>query len=552
MADVRVVPNFALSDGTTPSQIAAVDASGRVSVNLTASSATVTVDSELSTAAALADNMANPTAGGVGAFSMVWDSATWDRLPGNSTDGALVNLGANNDVTVTSGSITADTELSVAAALTDNFANPTAGGVGAFGMLFDGTNWDRAPGTSLGGSYVAGGIASDSPITGSGVNPVLIGGRASTAVPTAVSTDGDAVNAWLDLRGAQKIVMVDDAGDSAMDGTNNALRVNIVAGAAGGVTHTDDAAFAPTTDDGVPAFFFADEAATDPVDEGDAGIARMDVNRRQLVRIVGATDANRMDIDASGRPTVNVNGTVTVDTELPTAAAISAENTAAPTAPSVYGFGLVFDGTNWDRMPGTSVDGTLVNLGTNNDVTVTSGSITADTEFPAAAALADAESAATAVPTGGARLMGYNGTTWDRVRTANTGRLQVDVITGGGSDTPTNPINNYDTTATVAAGSTDNHDTVDFGAATKKVSQIIMGASVPLKGELQYVDNAVGTTFGVFFTPAGTSQSFKPPHRNFWAHTFTANAGFDGFRLIRTNLDASEAADVYSVILYED
>jgi hypothetical protein len=31
-------------------------------------------------------------------------------------------------------------------------------------------------------------------------------------------------------------------------------------------------------------------------------------------------------------------------------------------------------------------------------------------------------------------LMGYNGTTWDRVRTANTGRLQVDVVTGGGSN----------------------------------------------------------------------------------------------------------------------
>ena len=35
--------------------------------------------------------------------------------------------------------------------------------------------------------------------------------------------------------------------------------------------------------------------------------------------------------------------------------------------------------------------------------------------------------------------MGYNGTTWDRVRTANTGRLQVDVITGGGG-TPANII----------------------------------------------------------------------------------------------------------------
>lgn len=37
----------------------------------------------------------------------LFDGSTWDRWPGNSTDGALVNLGANNDVTVTSGTVTA-------------------------------------------------------------------------------------------------------------------------------------------------------------------------------------------------------------------------------------------------------------------------------------------------------------------------------------------------------------------------------------------------------------------------------------------------------------
>lgn len=60
-----------------------------------------TVDTELPAAVALGDNAGNPTAPAVGAFGMVWDGATWDRAPGNSTDGTLVNLGANNDVTVT-------------------------------------------------------------------------------------------------------------------------------------------------------------------------------------------------------------------------------------------------------------------------------------------------------------------------------------------------------------------------------------------------------------------------------------------------------------------
>lgn len=61
----------------------------------------MTVDTELPAAAALTDNFSNPTAPGVGAFGMLWDGATWDRAPGNATDGMLVNLGANNDVTFT-------------------------------------------------------------------------------------------------------------------------------------------------------------------------------------------------------------------------------------------------------------------------------------------------------------------------------------------------------------------------------------------------------------------------------------------------------------------
>lgn len=47
-----------------------------------------------------------------------------------------------------------------------------------------------------------GDVASDTPIA---ANPVTIGGRASTAVPTAVSTDGDAVNVWTNRSGAPVI-----------------------------------------------------------------------------------------------------------------------------------------------------------------------------------------------------------------------------------------------------------------------------------------------------------------------------------------------------------
>lgn len=61
-----------------------------------------------------------------------------------------------------------------------------------------------------------------------------------------------------------------------------------------------------------------------------------------------------------------------------------ANNNADNVAVSSSGFhvqtisnNVVYDGTTWDRMRGDSTDGVLVNLGTNNDVTVTSGSISA-------------------------------------------------------------------------------------------------------------------------------------------------------------------------------
>jgi hypothetical protein len=67
------------------------DGGGSLTVDGTVSvSGTVTVDSELPAAAALADNTSNPTVPGVGAFVMVFDGSTWDRLPGNSAGGVVV------------------------------------------------------------------------------------------------------------------------------------------------------------------------------------------------------------------------------------------------------------------------------------------------------------------------------------------------------------------------------------------------------------------------------------------------------------------------------
>jgi hypothetical protein len=55
-------------------------------------------------------------------------------------------------------------------------------------------------------------------------NPVLVAGRGSSAIPTAVSADGDVTRLWSTLNGALMVSVVDDAGDSCVDGTNNAVK----------------------------------------------------------------------------------------------------------------------------------------------------------------------------------------------------------------------------------------------------------------------------------------------------------------------------------------
>src|SRR5678815_2309706 len=112
---------------------------------------------------------------------------------------------------------------------------------------------------------------------------------------------------------------------------------------------------------------------------------------------------------------------------------------------------------------GALIGGDATN-GLDVDVTRVTGTVTVDTELLAVAALADA--VANPTPTSlGAYLIGYNGTTWDRVRTANTGRLQVDVITGGGAPpAPTAPLSDYVTSAAVAAGAEVQLDSVEAAA----------------------------------------------------------------------------------------
>jgi len=292
-----------------------------------------------------------------------------------------------------------------------------------------------------------------------------------------------------------------------------------------------------TTGTGIPAAGILaqfDDASTAAVTENQFAPVRISTRRALLVEGVASGTNLNVNLAASA-------ATVTVDTELPAAAAL-ADAAANPTTPTVGAAALLYNGATWDRMRGDTTNGLDV------DVTRVTGTVTVDTELPAAAALADATANPT-VPGVGGFMLGYNGATWDRVRTANTGRLQVDVVTGGGLDTPTNPVASVVTSAALAAGASANLDTADI--PSKFGWGVDLTASVPIKAVLQTVANAIATTVTTLFARAGEPIQWRAPNRNFWK-VAGATAGLDGLRAVITNLDTSEAADVYATFYTAD
>ena len=129
---------------------------------------------------------------------------TLQPIQGSVADGLLVNLGANNDVTI-AGTVTVDSELPAAAALTDNFANPTAPAVGAFGMVWDGATWDRKPGNSVDGTLVNLGANNDVTVTGS-VDP----SRPATAAITSVAANAVSVSLLASNAARRQAIIVND------------------------------------------------------------------------------------------------------------------------------------------------------------------------------------------------------------------------------------------------------------------------------------------------------------------------------------------------------
>ena len=201
-----------LSVDDNGSTLSVDDGGGSLTVDGTVGvSGTVTVDSELPAAAALADNTANPTVPGVGSFNHIFDGATWDRMPGNSTDGVTVNLGSNNDVVAsqsTAANLNAQVEGTAAAGgavgnpvtvCGRNFVLPTtrnipdiftAFGINTTTVIQIGANAGLYNiHTTTGGGYSSGDVAHDAADNGF---PLKIGGRAIDYEPDTTGEQGRA------------------------------------------------------------------------------------------------------------------------------------------------------------------------------------------------------------------------------------------------------------------------------------------------------------------------------------------------------------------------
>jgi hypothetical protein len=157
-----------------------------------------------------------------------------------------------------------------------------------FVQLSDGTNaegdvnvLDVIPGT--GATNL--GKAVDDVAGGTDVGVLALAVR-DDALTTLTPVDGDYTQLRVDSTGA---LWVNDGGTSPAD------------------VHVDDSAFAVGTDSVGASGYLADETTPDSVDEGDVGIARMTLDRKQLfVGVDSTTDSQRWTIDSNGELAVNL------------------------------------------------------------------------------------------------------------------------------------------------------------------------------------------------------------------------------------------------------
>lgn len=116
------------------------------------------------------------------------------------------------------------------------------------------------------------------------------------------------------------------------------------------------------------------------------------------------------------------------------------------------------------------------------------------------------------------------------------------------------PITSLATTASLAASSSTDLDSAQITVGTTgELVALIMTASVPFKAVLKTLLNgAESSDLAVFFALPGNMVPIILPSKKFFTQAHDGGAGLDGFRVTITNLDGTEASDVYCTFLYDE
>lgn len=304
----------------------------------------------------------------------------------------------------------------------------------------------------------------------------------------------------------------------------------------------DDAAFTPAVSTVNMSGYFVDETATDLLDEGDGGAARIDTSRRQLVRIVGATDANRAGVDGSGNLTAILAANSGVDV-----GDVTINNASGASAVNIQ------DGGN-----SITVDNATLSV-VGGGVEATALRVTIASDSTGLLSIDDNGGSLTVDQPTHANLQANVTLQINDVDVSAT--VPVPISATAAANSELNPIftKSVDTvvsasevhdfnTATVAASSTSNHDYTITGT-TGFLKQVHYASSGPLKVEIQTGPLATLVTIGVRFLPrAGGGDVFdisSTPREVPVTSTGT-------IRAIRTNRDPGVSIDVYTTIVLND
>lgn len=344
-----------------------------------------------------------------------------------------------------------------------------------------------------------------------------------------------------------------------------ALKVEIIetVGGAGGTSAVDDSAFTVAVDSVTPAGFLADETTPDSVDEGDVGLGRMTLDRKQLMVMVDATtDANRLDIDASGNTRITWDGTappIGAGTEAAALRVTMATDSTGLLSVDDNGGSLTtdFSGQHVDDAAFTVATDTILGVGFLADETAPDSVDEGDIGIPRMTldrkqlnVIVDAST--------DANRWGIDASGFGQVDIAAVSVTAVPISADSAANTESNPIFvqvvsgalsgievvDFDTTASVAEDASDNHDLAVTASSTLKVQCCLGSASGAQKIEIQAGPVAGLVTQAVQFTSSA--------HPN-WVVDFKGllevdDASTGTLRIIRTNRD-EDAMDVYSTIV---